>query len=172
MNDYVRDLEKKLKRPFHPVNQIKWREGFKGKDLAYIDARDVMNRLDSVFGIAGWQAGFDFIGARMICTIACKIGDDWISKADGSGDTGIEAEKGGISKSLVRAGVPWGIGRYLYHPKAFDNNRNPAPWATPEGYDALLEEREKASVVKLHKTENNDGKKEGSKSKEDSKGNQ
>ena len=166
MNDYVRDLEKKLKRPFHPVNQIKWREGFKGKDLAYIDARDVMNRLDSVFGIAGWQAGFDFIGARMICTIACKIGDDWISKADGSGDTGIEAEKGGISKSLVRAGVPWGIGRYLYHPKAFDNNRNPAPWATPEGYDALLEEREKASVVKLHKTETKDGNKEGSKSKE------
>ena len=169
MTDYIKDLERKLKRPY-PVNQIKWRDGFKGKELAYIDARDVMNRLDAVFGIAGWQAGFDWIGERMVCTIACKIGEEWISKADGSGDTGIEAEKGGLSKSLVRAAVPWGIGRYLYHPKAFDAKRTPASWATPEGYDALLEEREKASVVKLHKTETKDdskeGSKEGSKSKE------
>ena len=54
MSDYIKDLEKKLKRPY-PVNQIKWRKGHKGKMLAHIDARDVMNRLDAVFGIAGWQ---------------------------------------------------------------------------------------------------------------------
>jgi len=164
MNNYIKDLEKKLKRPY-PVNQIKWIPGFKGKELAHIDARDVMNRLDAVFGIAGWQAGFEWIGERMVCTIACKIEDEWISKADGSGDTNIEPEKGGLSKALVRAAVPWGIGRYLYHPKAFDGNRNPASWATPEGYDALLEERDKASVVQLHKKETNDDGKENSKSK-------
>ena len=162
MSDHTRSLERKLKRPY-PVTQIKWRKGYKGKMLAHIDARDVMNRLDAVFGIGGWQAGFEYIGERMVCTIACKIEDDWISKADGSGDTDVEPEKGGLSKALVRAGVPWGIGRYLYHPKAFDDNRNPASWATPEGYDALLEEREKASVVTLHSTETNDGNKEGSK---------
>jgi len=155
MTQTVKELERQLKRPF-PVSQIKWRDGFKGKELAYIDARDVMNRLDAVFGINGWQSAFEYLGERMVCTLACKIGDDWVSKADGSGDTGIEAEKGGLSKALVRAAVPWGIGRYLYHEKAFGSNRAPALWATPEGYDALLEERDKASVVKLHKSETKD----------------
>ena len=155
MTQTVKELERQLKRPF-PVSQIKWRDGFKGKELAYIDARDVMNRLDAVFGINGWQSAFEYLGERMVCTLACKIGDDWVSKADGSGDTGIEAEKGGLSKALVRAAVPWGIGRYLYHEKAFGSNRAPASWATPEGYDALLEEREKASVVKLHTAETKD----------------
>jgi hypothetical protein len=152
MTDYVKDIERNLKRPY-PPNQIKWRKGRGNTEVAYIDARDVMNRLDSVFGINGWQAAYEWLGERMVCTIACRIGEEWISKADGHGDTDIEPKEGGISKALVRAAVPWGVGRYLYHPKAFDSNRNPASWATPEGYDSLLEEREKASVVKLHTKE-------------------
>ena len=163
MTQTTKDLEKYLKRPF-PVSKIKWRKGGGNQDLAYIDARDVMDRLDSIFGIAGWQTGYDFIGDRMICTIVCKIEDEWVAKSDGADDTKIESAKGGISDSLKRAGVLWGIGRYLYHPKAFDKDKNPAPWATPEGYDLLLEEREKAAVVKLHTTERIDAtKKEGSK---------
>jgi len=155
MSQEIKDIERQLKRPF-PVVKIKWRKGGGNKDLAYIDARDVMDRLDSIFGIAGWQTGYEFIGDRMICTIVCKIEGDWIAKSDGADDTKIESAKGGISDSLKRAAVLWGIGRYLYHPKAFDNDKNAASWATPEGYDALLEEREKASVVTLHKMETKD----------------
>ena len=153
MSQQIKDIEKKLKRPFHPVHQVKWRKGKGGKELCYIDARDVMGRLDSVFGINNWQVAYEWLGERMICSLACRVGDEWITKADGHGDTDIEPKEGGISKALVRAANTWGIGRYLYHEKAFDSNRNPASWATPEGYDALLEEREKAPVTKLHTAE-------------------
>ena len=116
-----------------------------------------MDRLDAIFGIAGWQVAYDFVGNRMICNIACKINEDWVSKSDGADDTQIESEKGGISSALKRAGVLWGIGRYLYHPRAFDKDKNPASWATPEGFDALM--ASKASVTKLHTTEKIDGSK-------------
>jgi|TARA_Y100000310_G_scaffold255831_1_gene263435 hypothetical protein len=154
MSQSVKDIELQLKKPF-PVSKIKWRKGGGSLDLAYIQARDVMDRLDAVFGISGWQVGYEFIGERMICSLACRIGDDWITKADGADDTKIEGAKGGISDSLKRAAVLWGIGRYLYHPKAFDKDRNAATWATPEGFDELM--KAKASVTKLHKTEKDNG---------------
>jgi len=65
----------------------------------------------------------------------------WVTKSDGADDSSIESAKGGISDSLKRAAVQYGIGRYLYHPSAFDANKEPASWATPEGYDALMEKR-------------------------------
>lgn len=39
---------------------------------------------------------------------------EWVTKADGAGDSDVEAEKGAISDALKRAAVKWGIGRYLY----------------------------------------------------------
>jgi len=166
MNQQCKDIERELKKPF-PVIKIKWRKGGGNKDLAYIDARDVMDRLDAIFGIAGWQVGYEFIGSRMMCSLTCRIGEEWITKCDGADDTQIESEKGGISSALKRSAVLWGIGRYLYHPKAFDKDKKPALWATPEGYDALLEERAKASVTKLHTTEKIDAsKKEDKETKE------
>jgi len=39
---------------------------------------------------------------------------EWIWKADGAGDTDVEAEKGAISDAFKRAAVKWGVGRYLY----------------------------------------------------------
>jgi|ETNmetMinimDraft_30_1059905.scaffolds.fasta_scaffold01126_11 hypothetical protein len=162
MTQTIKEIERQLKRPF-PVVKIKWRKGAGNKELAYIDARDVMDRLDATFGIAGWQTSYDFIGDRMICCLVCKIGEAWVAKSDGADDTKIESAKGGISDSLKRAAVLWGIGRYLYHPRAFDKDKNPASWATPEGFDALM--ASKASVTKLHTTEKIDGSKEDSKSK-------
>lgn len=85
--------------------------------LAYIDARDVMDRLDATVGALCWQDRYEFHGARTVCYLSIKIGDEWITKADGAGDTNIEGEKGGISDALKRAAVKWGIGRYLYHLK-------------------------------------------------------
>ena len=65
----------------------------------------------------------------------------WVTKTDGADDTTIEGAKGGISDALKRAAVQFGIGRYLYHPSAFDANKKPASWATPEGYDELMEKK-------------------------------
>jgi len=143
----MNEVEMSLKRPF-PVNKIKWRPGGGGKDLCYIDARDVMDRLDQVFGIFGWQTNYEFMGGRMICNLSVRFDGDyesgkseWIIKSDGSDDTNIEGEKGGISGALKRSAVLLGIGRYLYNSNAFNSNREPASWATPEGFDELMEKR-------------------------------
>lgn len=124
-----------LKAEF-PREAISWRaqtltkNGDKALALAYIDARDVMNRLDSVVGPQNWQNRYEVHGNKTICYLSIRDADDpvlWITKADGAGDTDVEAEKGSISDALKRAAVLWGIGRYLYD--------IPAPWVPCETYE-------------------------------------
>lgn len=109
----------RLSAPF-PPESISWRVGSttsdksKGMALAFIDARDVMDRLDDVMGAANWQDRYEFHGARTLCYLTLRIDGEWITKADGAGDSDVEAEKGAISDALKRAAVKWGIGRYLY----------------------------------------------------------
>ena len=147
----MKQIEVALKRPFK-LSQLKWRKGQGNSgDLVYITARDVMDRLDQVFGVEGWATNFDYMGERVVCRLTCQVGGNVITKSDGSDDTKIEGAKGGLSKALVRAAVSWGIGRYLYHPNAFDPMRKPASWATPEGYDALMAEREGKEIVEWRK---------------------
>jgi hypothetical protein len=86
----------------------------KGQALAYMDARIVMERLDAVCGPAGWQCKYSHANGKTVCDIAIKVGDEWIWKANGAGDSDIEAEKGALSDAFKRAAVVWGIGRYLY----------------------------------------------------------
>lgn len=108
-----------LKKPF-PPESVSFRIGSrtgdktKGIGLAYIDARDVMDRLDAVCGPHYWQDRYEFHGSKTVCYLSIRIGDEWITKADGAGDSDVEAEKGAISDALKRAAVKWGIGRYLY----------------------------------------------------------
>jgi len=108
-----------LKEPFDP-SLISWRVGAMTKDkskgiaLAYIDARDVMDRLDDVCGVGGWQIKYSHANGKTIADIGIKIDGEWIWKANGAGDTQVEAEKGAISDAMKRAAVVWGIGRYLY----------------------------------------------------------
>jgi hypothetical protein len=110
----------KLHAPFAP-EKISWRVGptsgdkTKGIALAYIDARDVQDRLDEVCGIGGWQCRYvPMHDKKTVCEIGVRVGDEWIWKADGAGDTDMEAEKGALSDAFKRAAVRWGIGRYLY----------------------------------------------------------
>jgi hypothetical protein len=113
-----------------PRDAVSWRaqsvtkDGKKAMALAYIDARDVMERLDGVCGPGNWQDRYEFAGPRTICYLSIKIDGEWVTKADGAGDTAVEAEKGAISDAFKRAAVKWGVGRYLY---ALD-----APWVPCE----------------------------------------
>jgi hypothetical protein len=108
-----------LAEPFNP-KQISWRVGStktdktKGLALAYIDARDVMKRLDEVIGPENWQDRYEVHGDKTVCYLSIKCGSDWITKADAAGDSAVEAEKGAISDAFKRAAVKWGIARYLY----------------------------------------------------------
>lgn len=109
----------KLNAPFDR-DKISLRVGSLTKDkvkaipLAYIDARDVMQRLDEAVGCENWKDEYLFIGSRNMCKLSIRIGDEWVYKTDGAGDTSIESEKGGISDAFKRAAVKWGIGRELY----------------------------------------------------------
>lgn len=117
-----------LAAPF-PPSRISWRVGAtnadktKGMALAYIDARDVLERLDAVCTPAGWQCEYvDMTNGTTCCRIGIKVGDEWIWKANGGSniaesdkaDAQEMAAKGGYSDAFKRAGVQWGIGRYLY----------------------------------------------------------
>lgn len=125
----------KLKEPF-PQDRISWRaqtvskDGTKALALAYIDARDVMERLDEVCGPENWQCKYTHAGQKTVCDIGINIHagkavfrgegmpyeylECWVWKADGAGDSDIEAEKGALSDAFKRAAVRWSIGRYLY----------------------------------------------------------
>lgn len=126
------DIFTELSAPF-PPEAVSWRVGSsnkkkrqrdtndqyakatKGMALAFIDARDVMDRLDAVCGPGGWQCRYPHANGKTVCEIGIKAGDEWVWKADGAGDTDVEKEKGALSDAFKRAAVRWGIGRYLYH---------------------------------------------------------
>jgi len=103
-----------LKSPFSK-SELKWRQGRGGMQLAYIDARCAMKRLDDVVGIDGWQDSYKSLEGRTVCELSLKINGAWITKTDGAGDTNIEGEKGGLSDAFKRAAVKFGVGRYLYY---------------------------------------------------------
>lgn len=114
------EISAQLAEPF-PVNQVHWRvgntSGNRGKVLAYIDARDVMDRLDAVVGPQGWSDTYsETPTGRILCslTVFYPEEDRYVTKTDGAGSTGFEGEKGGISDAFKRAAVKFGIGRYLY----------------------------------------------------------
>ncbi len=111
-----------LTAPF-PADAVSWRVGTsnkktiaretknpqakatKGMALAYIDARDVMDRLDDVCGPGGWQCRYPHANGKTVCEIGIQVGDQWVWKADGAGDTDHEAEKGALSDAFKRAAV-------------------------------------------------------------------
>jgi hypothetical protein len=118
--NHLQEAIDKLKAPF-PANKIHWRVGetngdkSKGIALAYVDARDVMQRLDEVISPFGWQAEYPWSDSkRLVCRIGIKIYNEWIWKSNGAGDTNVEAEKGAFSDAFKRAAVLWGIAQYLY----------------------------------------------------------
>lgn len=118
-----------LKNPFE-TQLVKWRVGGGSSQLAYIDARDVMKRLDTVLGADRYQTKYIPIDGGFICELSIKMPNgDWVTRSDGANNTKIEPIKGGISSALKRAANAWGIGRYLYYldPKKF-NARNVASW--------------------------------------------
>lgn len=142
------ELFDRLSAPFAP-EAISWRVGSTninkqsneppaGKDaqglaLAYLDSRDVQDRFDQVCGPAGWQDDYPHAGIKTVCRIGVRVGDEWIWKSDGAGDTDVEAEKGALSDAFKRAAVKWGVGRYLYGLKS--------PWVK-------LEQRGRSWVIK------------------------
>lgn len=82
--------------------------------VAYIDARAVMNRLDEVCGVGGWQSKYESHNGNLYCSIGIKVGEEWVWKTDCGSESNVEKEKGEASDALKRAAVQFGVGRFLY----------------------------------------------------------
>jgi len=156
------DIKSGLEIPFHP-SKIHWRVGATNKEktsgiaLAYLNARDVMRRFDDVMGF-DWQNKYTLSNdGLLICDIGIKVESEWIWRANGAGSSDIEAEKGQASDAFKRAAVLFGVGRYLYSldniwvplkPKGKSHVMAAPPklpaWATPEGYQQLMDQRKAA----------------------------
>jgi hypothetical protein len=125
MNEGIREA---LERPFE-AHEIKWKpqmvKGDKAMVIAFVDARAIMDRLDEVLGVGGWQDQYTTLpDGSAVCKLRCRIGDEWVEKMD----VGSESEqpdkgdrvKASFSDALKRTAVKFGIGRYLYRlPKQF-----------------------------------------------------
>jgi len=121
---------RRLKDHF-PAEDIEWRIGRCGLKngkpwamaLAYVTARAIHDRLDDVCGPDNWMLEYyeqdvsnkenKITGAIARISILCNSG--WVYKEGGSDASDIESFKGCLSGAEKRAGVPWGIGRYLYN---------------------------------------------------------
>lgn len=117
------EIGAELRKPFAP-DQIEWRLAQAGetdtgkpwaKALAYLTNRAIMDRLDATVGCGNWwneyRTGPD---GGVICGISIYSDAMTVTKWDGAGNSEIESVKGGLSDSMKRAAVQWGIGRYLY----------------------------------------------------------
>jgi hypothetical protein len=144
------EIYDELSSPFS-ADEIDWRVGSttadksKGMALAYIDARAVMDRLDTVCGPDGWQNNNVYgPGGSVVCNLGVRMNGEWIWKADGAGATDVEGEKGAISDALKRAAVRFGVGRYLYELKS--------PWValTPMGKSYRIADEARKELDKVH----------------------
>ena len=122
----AKTIKDELARPFDPED-LEWRIQYanektnRGIVVPYVTNRAIQARLDEVVGIAGWYNDYKpWHGANkkeaQICGISIYFEQrgGFITKWDGAEDSDIEPVKGGLSDSMKRAAVQWGIGRVLY----------------------------------------------------------
>lgn len=121
----VRSIQTALAQPFAPED-LEWRlqhvntEKPFGIAVPFVTNRAIQNRLDEVVGPDRWYNDFrpwHSNGKKdsQLCGITIIFdGDVRITKWDGAEDSEIESIKGGLSDSMKRAAVQWGIGRILY----------------------------------------------------------
>ena len=150
MTTDMKALSLQLTAPF-PADAVHWKpltvKGERALAAAYLDARAIMQRLDSVFGVGGWKDAYQIVaGGSVVCTLSVKVDGEWVEKSDvGSPseqpDDG-DKLKAAFSDALKRAAIKLGIGRYLYRlpsqwvdydPQRRQFVRPPAlpPWALP-----------------------------------------
>ena len=125
-------LRDQLAAHFAPAD-IEWRIGQAGKKddgtiwakaFAYLTNRAIQDRLDYVVGPGQWRNeeprivqiadGDGKPVTAFLCGLSLKIDGEWITKWDGAEPSDESPVKGGLSGSMKRAAVQWGIGRYLY----------------------------------------------------------
>ena len=116
-------ISRALQDPFDPA-EVDFRVQGRANDqtgraqvVAYIDARAVQDRLDTVVGAGNWS--FDWTplvidnGEVMVAKGTLTI--HGIAKSDVGAASSFEQSLGAVSHCFKRAAVHWGVGRYLYN---------------------------------------------------------
>ncbi len=112
-----RDLFAALAAPFDS-DEVKLRSQA-GRQLHYVTARTVMNRLDEVLGPENWWDDFVPLEHSVICRLTIRLPDGSVlTKCDAGGYAGMadpgDDDKSGFADAFKRAAVKFGVGRYLY----------------------------------------------------------
>lgn len=124
------ELIQRLAEPFSR-GVINWKPQVFTKDkskamaVPFIDARDLMKRLDEVCGPWNWQVKPEYAENGLISNLGIKNPEtgEWIWKGDvgfvagedsDREDSQVKAVKGSGSDALKRAAVVWGVFRYAY----------------------------------------------------------
>jgi hypothetical protein len=114
--DYLAQILPQLKKEM----PYKWRVQSFSKNkpqatcVAYIDARDVMDRLDEVC-VHGWERLHNEFKGHLYSGISIVMPNgERFTRWDCGVESNTDAEKGEASDSFKRAAVNWGIGRFLY----------------------------------------------------------
>lgn len=111
------ELFNELLAPF-PEGEVKTRpQG--GRQLKYVTARTVMNRLDEAIGPENWWDAYEQSERSVVCKLTLRLpGGPMITKVDVGGHAGMQDEgddeKSGFSDAFKRAAAKFGVGRYLY----------------------------------------------------------
>ena len=168
------DIQKMLSDPFAD-SDIEWRlqyaneeKGF-GIAVPYVTNRAIQNRLDKTVGIYNWKNEYipwhgDGKKQAQLCGISIYFAErgEWVAKYDGAEDSDIEPVKGGLSDSMKRAAVQWGIGRYLYSMDSVfvDVDKSGKSTVIKKSEFSKLDEAHQKHVQKLDKPDSKQGKNE------------
>jgi len=111
------DLFAALAAPFES-HEVKIRSQT-GRQLHYITARTVMNRLDNVLGPEHWWDEYVPSENSVLCRLTIRLPDgSTLTKSDAGGYAGMadsgDDDKSGYSDAFKRAAVKFGVARYLY----------------------------------------------------------
>lgn len=80
--------------------------------VAYLEARDVAQRLDDVCGPESWSDSYHALQSGPDWVVECRLNINGVTKCDvGVGDDA----KAAYSDALKRAAVKFGLGRFLYN---------------------------------------------------------
>ena len=148
----ARTIQAELARPFAPED-LEWRlqktieSKLRGIAVPYVTNRAIQARLDDVVGPDGWYNEYKpwhRSGQKeaQICGISIYFPErGFITKWDGAEDSDIEPVKGGLSDSMKRAAVQWGIGRVLYGMDVVwvDIEKQGKSWVIPKNQRTVLD---------------------------------
>ena len=128
MEKSIEQIQKELAAPFtrkvsgkeYPAHKWLPKTSNKAKTkmmcIPYLDRDLVIQRLNSVLGVNGWQFNIEEVsGGSKIGTLSILIGEHWIDKSDLGTKTAVEGEKGSVTDALKRCATLFGVGTYLYN---------------------------------------------------------